>query len=156
MIATLLILVSIGGGGPSDLPECPVEGAVEYSQSFGIRHHRGGHRHGGIDIYAERGTPVVAPEDGIVLLDENKRGGLTAYLLAGDTTYYFAHLDSQGVDGSVLDMGDAWKVEAGTTVGTVGNTGNAKRTKPHLHFEKRVDGKRVNPYDLLEASCLRV
>ena len=41
--------------------------------------------------------------------------------------YYFAHLDSQFVSKGMI-------VKPGDTLGTVGNTGNARRTMSHLHF----------------------
>lgn len=149
-LALALIITLLSPAAP--MP-CPVDGPVEYSHSFGIKHHRGGHRHGGIDVYAEKGTPVVAPERGVVILDESDAGGLTAKLYAGDVTYYFAHLDQHAVDPGAQNMGCAFLVEPGTRIGTVGNSGNAKRTSPHLHFERREDGKRVDPYAQLEASC---
>lgn len=144
-------------GEPAPTPDtvCPVDGVVQFSQSYNIRHHRGG-RHGGIDVYAERGTPVVAPQDGLVLYGSNSKGGLTAYLYADEYTYYFAHLDSQGIGPDSLSFGgEAWQVRAGTIIGTVGNTGNAKRTSPHLHFEKRIGKKKRNPYSLLADTCYR-
>src|SRR5262249_30584946 len=43
--------------------------------------------------------------------------------------YYYAHLDAFA---PWLQVGEP--VAAGTTLGRVGNTGNARRTPPHLHF----------------------
>ena len=150
---TALILALALVPVPSVAPVCPVDGLVEYSQSYGIRHHRGG-IHRGIDVYAEKGTPVVAPVDGIVTLGDSKKGGLTATLyLPGPTRYYFAHLDTVKVLNPSLSFGDAWLVDAGTQIGTVGNSGNAKRTSPHLHFGKYIGSRSRNPIGILRESC---
>ena len=120
----------------------PVLGGGEYSRSYGIRHHRGG-IHRGIDIYAEKGAPVLASRDGWAYADSNKAGGTVVYLEAETgERYYYAHLDAALVpeDGEV--------VKAGETIGLVGNSGNAKRTAPHLHFSiYKENGKSRNPYD---------
>lgn len=91
----------------------------------------GGRRsHEGVDIFAPRGTPVLAPTNGYILrTGTNNLGGKVIWML--DTkrshSYYFAHLDSQLVKpGTVVRQGD--------TIGLVGNTGNARTTVPHLHF----------------------
>lgn len=155
MLLAFLFMLLIGSPTQETVTTCPVVGAVQFSQSYNIRHHRGG-RHGGIDIYAKRGTPVVAPEKGLLTYGSNSKGGLTAYLYADEYTYYFAHMDSQGIQGLSLSFGgEAWQVRAGTIIGTVGNTGNAKRTSPHLHFEKRIGEKKRNPYSLLADTCYR-
>jgi len=44
-----------------------------------------------------------------------------------DLHLYFAHLQTQDVEENTY-------VEPGQRIGTVGNTGNARRTPPHLHF----------------------
>jgi murein DD-endopeptidase MepM/ murein hydrolase activator NlpD len=47
----------------------------------------------------------------------------------GPALYYYAHLDdwAQG-------LAPGQEVKAGAALGTVGNTGNARTTPPHLHF----------------------
>jgi len=155
LLAILFVLI-MGPPAPENHPQvCPVVGTVQFSQSYNIRHHRGG-RHGGVDVYAPRGTPVVAPETGLLTYSSNSKGGLTAYLYAEEYTYYFAHMDSQGIPDFELSFsGEAWRIGAGTQLGTVGNTGNAKRTSPHLHFEKRIGTSKRNPYSLLADACYR-
>lgn len=96
---------------------------------FGDR--RGASRiHQGIDIKAPRGTAVVAVTDGFVeRIKEGGSGGRQVYLRdAKGRLFYYAHLDDWSVQAF-----DA--VVAGTPLGTVGDTGNAKGTTPHLHFE---------------------
>lgn len=89
-----------------------------------------GRRHEGIDIFAPRGTPVVAVTKGrISFAGERGNGGKQVWLRAGmfGKSLYYAHLDSITV--SATD-----RVNIGDTLGFVGNTGNAITTSPHLHF----------------------
>ncbi len=90
----------------------------------------GGRRdHEGIDIFAQRGTPVVAATSGRVgFTGEKGLGGKQVWLRDNERrqSLYYAHLDS-----IKPDLG---RVNAGDTLGFVGNTGNAKTTPPHLHF----------------------
>ena len=90
----------------------------------------GGKRnHEGIDIFANRGTPVVAATGGRVrFTGEKGLGGKQVWLRDTDRnqSLYYAHLDS-------IKPGIR-KVKAGDTLGFVGNTGNARTTPPHLHF----------------------
>jgi len=97
---------------------------------FGVERDAGRRVHHGIDIFAPRGTPVVAATDGVVRSTEpNNLGGKVVWLL--DTlrrqSLYYAHLDAHAVV-----AGQA--VRRGDTIGFVGNTGNARTTAPHLHF----------------------
>ena len=87
-------------------------------------------RHQGIDVKAPRGTAVVATVDGFVeRIREGGNGGKQLYLRdARGRLFYYAHLDAW----SVAEF-DA--VTAGQQLGTVGDTGNARGTTPHLHFE---------------------
>ncbi len=90
----------------------------------------GGKRnHEGIDIFANRGTPVVAATSGRVrFTGEKGLGGKQVWLrdTHRNQSLYYAHLDS-------IKPGIR-KVKAGDTLGFVGNTGNARTTPPHLHF----------------------
>ena len=91
----------------------------------------GGRRaHEGVDVAAPRGTPVVAAANGYVTsVGVNNLGGNVIFQDAENLgiTLYYAHLDSQLVT-------SGQKVVMGDTIGTVGNTGNAITTGPHLHF----------------------
>lgn len=105
-------------------------------------------RHEGIDIFARKGTPVVAATDGVVVRrGEDPLGGnvVSVYGPAGQVHYY-AHLDEFGD----VALGDV--VLAGDLLGTVGNTGNARTTPPHLHYGIYTDGGAINPYPLLTAA----
>lgn len=110
----------------------PVQGAENRAvQSFfGADRDAGRRVHHGIDIFAPRGTPVLAATDGVVRsISPNNLGGNVVWLRderRGQTLYY-AHLDSHAVAaGQVVRTGDV--------LGFVGNTGNARTTRPHLHF----------------------
>ncbi len=97
---------------------------------FGADRDAGARRHHGIDIFAPRGTPVIAATRGTVRSTRpNNLGGNVVWLSdyeRGQTLYY-AHLDRQ-----IVAPGQ--QVEVGDTLGFVGNTGNARSTPPHLHF----------------------
>lgn len=86
--------------------------------------------HQGIDIKAPKGTPIVATTDGFIeRVKEGGSGGKQVYLRgAKGRLFYYAHLNSWSVE-------EFAAVEAGQVLGTVGDTGNAKGTTPHLHFE---------------------
>jgi murein DD-endopeptidase MepM/ murein hydrolase activator NlpD len=102
---------------------------------------RGGRLHEGIDIFAKRGTPVVAATEGrISFVGERGNGGKQVWLRAGmfGHSLYYAHLDSIAV--STTD-----RVQAGDTLGFVGNTGNALTTTPHLHFGIYRIGGAIDP-----------
>jgi murein DD-endopeptidase MepM/ murein hydrolase activator NlpD len=109
---------------------------------------RGARSHGGIDIFAPEGTPVLAVDDGRVRYDENKLGGHTAYLTATDgAVYYYAHLSRY--------EGEARPVQAGDVIAYVGHTGNAATTPPHCHFQERQGGSSVDPFPDLVAVAPR-
>jgi peptidoglycan LD-endopeptidase LytH len=123
----------------------PVQGRDQRAvQSFfGANRDAGRRSHQGIDIFAPRGTPVIAATAGIVRSTApNALGGNVVWLSdpARSQTLYYAHLDRQSVV-------EGQRVQLGDTLGFVGNTGNARTTPPHLHFGiyRRGEGP-VDPY----------
>jgi len=125
---------------------CPVQGPRQFADSWGAPR-PGGRRHLGTDIFAVRGTPVVASIGGVLERADGATAGLAYYLRGDDgVTYYGAHLDGvEAVPG---------RLDQGARIGTVGSTGNAKGTTPHLHFEiKPGGGASVNPIPSLERWC---
>jgi peptidoglycan LD-endopeptidase LytH len=97
---------------------------------FGDPRDAGRRQHEGVDIFAKRGTPVLSAAAGVVTrVAETRLGGRVVWVWnpARGLRLYYAHLDRQ-----LVATGE--RVEAGDVLGTVGNTGNARTTPPHLHF----------------------
>jgi len=105
-----------------------------------------GSTHRGVDLFAPAGTPIVAPVGGLAERYPNPMGGLAIQLYGNDgNRYYLAHLS---------DYGESGRVAAGEIVGYVGNTGDARATSPHLHFEIHPGGgDAVNPFPTLVSAC---
>lgn len=119
------------------------------------KHYWSGHRHGGVDIEADTGTPVVAAWGGTVtgaswgsafgtqvVIDQDPLPDGAPGLWA-----VYAHLSSRAV-------GPGYRVEPGAPIGAVGATGNV--TGPHLHYEVRTApaysaGVHTDPRPWLEA-----
>jgi hypothetical protein len=104
------------------------------------------HPHMGIDLFADRGTPVRAPAAGTVRTSSGSIGGLAVKVIEPDGTYwYLAHLDS------VVQALDGTTVEAGTIVGTVGDSGNARGGLPHVHLQLHPGGgEPVDPKPVID------
>lgn len=111
----------------------PVLGPI--SSHFGPRS-RGYHQ--GLDIAVKVGTPVAAYADGVVVFVGWRGAYGRAVILdhgEGRRTLY-GHLDSYTVN-----VGDY--VTQGDFIAASGNTGRS--TGPHLHFEMRRNGQRIDP-----------
>jgi murein DD-endopeptidase MepM/ murein hydrolase activator NlpD len=120
--------------------------------------------HQGWDLYAEIGTPVYSVSNGVVIFVRNHgdygmqlclqlTGSEVAPLarqLGFDKLYaFYGHL-------ALVTVGAGYLSREGEQLGLTGNSGNANRTPPHLHFEIRQQpnlGKglhgRINPATLL-------
>jgi murein DD-endopeptidase MepM/ murein hydrolase activator NlpD len=120
----------------------PVAGQSKIKDLWGASRAGGIRRHKGIDIHARKGTPVVALCDGMIVeKDHTLIGGKTLWLRSSAHGWkaYYAHLDKQYVK-------EGQYVKKGQVIGTVGNTGNARSTPPHLHFGIAGGEGWVNPY----------
>ena len=141
---------SAAGLTPDSTPwfQCPVPSG-SFINDWGFAR-SGGRTHKGTDVFAAKGTKILAPDSGRVSLRSNDLGGLTVWL-TGDNgvSFYLAHLD--GYPGG-LSTGD--RVSKGSVIGYVGNTGNARGTSPHLHFQMHPGGgSAVNPFPTLRHYC---
>lgn len=142
--------------GDGDLV-CPVPGGSFIDDWHFPR--SGGRLHEGNDVFADRGAPVLAVGDGVVQRvnrsdtwspgSSRGLGGRTVSIVTDDgVRWYYAHLD-EVADG--LAPGVA--VTAGDRLGTVGTSGNARYTPPHLHLGRYVGGTAENPYPFIDPAC---
>jgi peptidoglycan LD-endopeptidase LytH len=138
---------------PAALP-VPVEGiaATRIADTFGAPRGRD-RRHQGVDIFARRGTAVRSATFGVVAsVREGGLGGRQVWVMGpGRQRHYYAHLDAWTPG---LAAGDV--VLPGDALGSVGDTGNARGTPPHLHYGIYGSGGAIDPLPLLRAGPARV
>lgn len=144
------------GDAPGTLPPdaalaamaCPVGQPHGFSDSWHAPR-SGGRAHMGVDIFASRGRPILAAADATVRrVWRNNLGGLAIDLVddRGDR-YYYAHLAAAHVSGGQ-------RVTAGQHIADTGNSGNARSTPSHLHWQYHPgDGEAVNPFPLASTLC---
>lgn len=126
----------------------PVPGGT-FSNDWGAPR-SGGRHHEGADIFADEGTPVLSVVGGTVVkatYSDDGLGGKRAWVRGDDGNYYYyAHMAD-------VTVGVGQRVSAGSLIGRVGRTGNAKNTPPHLHFgvAKGVGRGWFNPHPFLNS-----
>lgn len=134
---------------PRDPRVFPVSGKkASVGSVWGDERDGGRRKHKGIDIFARKGTPVVAIEDGVISEKEDtKLGGRVLWLRPRGAWWraYYAHLDERYVQ-----EGD--HVYKGQVIGTVGNTGNARTTPAHLHFGIYTLFGAIDPLPVVQAA----
>lgn len=153
---------AVPGGGPLVVAPSglaiPVLGtrAADLTDTFTASRGGGSRVHNAIDIMAPRGTPVVSASEGTVekLFFSEGGGGITAYVRSPDGVWlhYYAHLDSYAPG-----LKEGQRLRRGDPIGTVGISGNADPSGPHLHYaiyrmsagERWWQGKPINPYPQL-------
>jgi len=123
----------------------PVEGELttDFAEIRYVNNEKSSSRHSGLDLAAAKGTPVSAPNNGIVTfaMEGLLSPGNTVVIDHGMglfTSYY--HLDT-------IDVVKGQKVKKGDVIGTVGTTGFS--TGPHLHYAVSIYNSYVNPYQTL-------
>ena len=140
-----------------DLPPLafPLDNLTQAELADSFFHRRGRGLHYAIDIMRPIGDPLYAVADGVVQqMAWSARGGRSVYLLdrEGQYRFFYCHLSRYApglVNGAAVRRGDL--------IGYVGNTGNARYTAPHLHFEivrlvtsaASTVSRVLNPYPLL-------
>lgn len=140
--------VGVGKPGAQEHPisspggyTAPIHGTWHSSGGFTYQpnstHPKG---HMGVDMRAPAGTPVYPLTSGVVSsVGTDPMGGNVVNVQHPDNVKtYYAHLSTARVQ-----KGD--KVDTNTVLGTVGNTGNASHTFPHLHFQVWKDGQIQDP-----------
>lgn len=137
---------SLAGALPAGDFVFPVAGPATFTNDW-LFPRPGGRSHQGIDLFATRGTPLVAVADGSLFnVGYNGLGGWRLWLRDGaGNAFYYAHLSAYSpaaVEGA--------SVARGTVLGYVGDSGDARGTSPHLHFEIHPGGAGpVPPYPIV-------
>jgi peptidoglycan hydrolase-like protein with peptidoglycan-binding domain len=177
--AVLGLVVPAAGAPGDDLPSHEFGEMVDYPLVFPVPEvtwfddwfwaWRESGTHQAQDLFAAKGTPVVAAGSGVieransssVSATEDPDGCCSLRIRHDDgwsTSYVHLNNDTPGTDD-----GEGWglaegidvgvRVEAGQVIGWVGDSGNAEDTSPHLHFELRdPGGVAVNPFEALLAA----
>ena len=104
---------------------------------------RRGKLHKGIDLAAPKGTNIYAAEEGVVkFAGWNSTGYGYLVIVEHKDNYetYYAHCSKL-----LVKVGD--NVNKGDLIAKVGSTGNS--TGPHVHFEIRLNGEPLNPYEYI-------
>jgi hypothetical protein len=164
-VALALVCASTSAAG-SAVPKLlfPVVGAVNYTDDFGQP--RAGGPHQGNDLLADKRAPAIAVEGGTIeYWTTSASAGCMLYLKgASGTMYEYIHLnndlttgnDNKGkcVQGVSYAVPDGTHVDAGQTIGYVGDSGDANGIHPHLHFEVHPHGgKAVDPFPYLKKAA---
>ena len=124
----------------------PLAGASTFGDDW-LASRPGGRYHEGIDLFAARGTPVVAVADGTLFrVGHSGISGNRLWLRdAAGTEFFYAHLD-----GYSAAAREGATVSKGTVLGYNGDTGDARGTSPHVHFEIHPGGGGpVRPYAIV-------
>ena len=141
------IIISSSTHVPNFIFAWPLDGDYRISSQFGTRTDPINgvvKTHGGTDIAAATGTPILAAADGTVEIAGYNAGGYGYYVKLSHGDGYetlYGHC-------SVLLVSTGQPVKQGQVIAKVGSTGHS--TGPHLHFEVRYNGNKVNPMQFFE------
>ncbi len=169
LTAALVAAASAAGTAPARADDTyemyfPIIGETHYTDTFGAPR-PGGRTHHGVDMIADKMTPVIAVASGTVgWMDDEQGGDCCAMALEHDDGWesWYIHLNN---DTPGTDDGQGWgfapgieqgvHVRAGQLIGYVGDSGNAEPedVPPHLHFElHQPGGVVVNPTPHVDAA----
>ncbi len=101
--------------------------------------------HNGLDFDGDFGSPIYAADSGVIIYSgwsDRGYGNLIVIDHDGGWQTYYGHL----LDNTLLPCGS--NVLKGELIASMGSTGNS--TGPHLHFELRLNGQPVNPWQYLQ------
>ena len=101
--------------------------------------------HNGLDFGGDFGSPIYAADSGVIVYSgwsDRGYGNLIVIDHDGGWQTFYSHM----MDGTLLPCGT--NVTKGQLIASMGSTGNS--TGPHLHFELRLNGHPVNPYQFLQ------
>ncbi len=128
LLVLLVVLVVYGNYAKISIPVMGASHSDYNKESFWFYPWGKSVVHKGVDVFAKKGTKVIAASGGLVLY--------TGYISAGGNVivqvdynfrlHYYAHLDQITIDNFSFVAKDS-------AVGTIGNSGNAVNTPPHLH-----------------------
>lgn len=98
--------------------------------------------HSGIDLQAQKGSPIYAAASGIVIKSARvpDYGNFIEIKHSHKFVTKYAHLKE-------INVKEGSRITRGQFIGTQGKTGNA--TGEHLHFEILLDNKPINPFDFI-------
>ncbi len=104
--------------------------------------------HYGLDMAANRGTPIKSVADGVVEIAQTESGYGNTIVIAHDEVYKtrYAHLDE-----ILVDQGQT--VQQGDLIGKVGDTGFTRKMgkdASHLHLEVYENGTQINPRHVID------
>ena len=127
----MLVLIGFESFAAPAKGSVPVLGATNKDwnyQSFWYRPWGISGVHKGIDIFAKKGTPVLATQSGLIIYQGNVKlgGNIVLVISKRGWLYYYAHLDTLKASKRLIKQGEL--------IGLVGNSGNAKNKPSHLHF----------------------
>ena len=130
----------------SVIPAMPVTGRI--TSPFGYRTHPvngGDDFHSGLDIACAEGTPIACAFFGQVIDTgcTETAGNYVTVRHSDSLVTFYCHCSQ-----ILVSKGDV--IRRGETIALVGSTGRS--TGPHLHFEVRIDGVKMNPEILLYSS----
>lgn len=123
-----------------------VPAKTSITSSFGEKR-EGGKVHKGIDFSGKGDRSIFAAADGRVIEKKNLNGRSYGTLVVinhgGGIHTAYAHMDWKDIK---VEVGQ--EVKRGQKIALIGNNGNS--TGPHLHFEVRKNGQRVDPRPFLK------